>query len=276
MAAHIEMYIRGPYDKVNTRTGACPTCHEYTLAFSVLQEAMPNLLTTLDIVPFTPENPPPILKEYGNGKRFPVLFVKEGKDSKGIDMSNTVCDTTDEIEGLLDRFNCTRLHGRRDSVEEAEAEKAFDSLYVKFMAYIKNPDKDAKGILRELMKLNEHLGRQQEKGLRFAVEDHLTLADCYVLPKVHHIRIAGKAYRDFDIPLDLIHLWRYLENCYNQKIFVRSCPADKDIVEFYRAKTPIKPNMEATKVMLGPVTLTLDVPAEVAQHPPRENGENGD
>jgi chloride intracellular channel protein 2 len=41
--------------------------------------------------------------------------------------------------------------------------------------------------------------------------DHL---DCQLLPKLQHIRVAARALRGFDIPLEMKTLWRYLGNAY--------------------------------------------------------------
>ena len=51
---------------------------------------------------------------------------------------------------------------------------------------------------------------------------YLTLTirfDCEVLPKLHHLRVAGKHLRDFVIPAEFAGVWRYLNNAYNTEIF---------------------------------------------------------
>jgi hypothetical protein len=44
-------------------------------------------------------------------------------------MSGVECDTVDEIEQLLDRFDCDDMYGRRESKKEARAEQIFEDLY---------------------------------------------------------------------------------------------------------------------------------------------------
>ena len=46
-----------------------------------------------------------------------------------MDMSGVECDTVDEIEQLLDRFDCDDMYGRRESKKEARAEQVFEDLY---------------------------------------------------------------------------------------------------------------------------------------------------
>ena len=57
------------------------------------------------------------------------LQVHKGLDSNGVDMSGVECDTVDEIEQLLDRFDCDDMYGRRESKKEARAEQVFEDLY---------------------------------------------------------------------------------------------------------------------------------------------------
>ena len=45
-------------------------------------------------------------------------------------MTGLECDTMDEIEGLVDRFDCDEMQGRRESSGEAKAERAFEDLYM--------------------------------------------------------------------------------------------------------------------------------------------------
>ena len=55
--------------------------------------------------------------------------MHKGLDTNGVDMSGVECDTVDEIEQLLDRFECDDMYARRDSKKEARAEQVFEDLY---------------------------------------------------------------------------------------------------------------------------------------------------
>ena len=58
-----------------------------------------------------------------------VFQVHKGVDAQGQDMTNIECDTVDEIEALIDRFDCEDMVSSRESKQEAKAERAFEDLY---------------------------------------------------------------------------------------------------------------------------------------------------
>lgn len=64
------------------------------------------------------------------------------------------------------------------------------------MQYLKNESADASPLIRNLEKVDAHL---RETGNTFMVTDHLTRADCYVLPTLQHIRVAGKVCAPFTV-----------------------------------------------------------------------------
>lgn len=49
----------------------------------------------------------------------------------------------------------------------------------------------------------------------------------------------GKYFRDFEIPKDFNHLWRYMLNMYQLDAFTQSCPADQDIINHYKLQQVI-------------------------------------
>jgi hypothetical protein len=108
------------------KNGGCPTCHRYFLVFYVLRE---KGLIDLVVTTFLPENPPKEVLEISNGKHFPLIKVHKGVDHNGIDLSGVECDTVDEIEKLLERFECPDTASSKESKAEAIAEKSFEDLY---------------------------------------------------------------------------------------------------------------------------------------------------
>lgn len=109
------------------KTGGCPICHRYFLVFYVLRE---RGLIDLVVTTFLPESPPKEVLEFSNGKHYPLVKVHKGADSRGHDMGGVECDTVDEIEVLLDRFDCDEMRSRKESRAEAVAEQAFEDLYM--------------------------------------------------------------------------------------------------------------------------------------------------
>jgi len=57
------------------------------------------------------------------------------------------------------------------------------------MQFLKSETADPTPLIRNLEKVDAHL---RETDNTFMVTDHLTRADCYVLPTLQHIRVAGK------------------------------------------------------------------------------------
>ncbi|CAB0012210.1 unnamed protein product [Nesidiocoris tenuis] len=49
-----------------------------------------------------------------------------------------------------------------------------------------------------------------------------------------NILLACKYFLDFEIPIELNHLWRYMLNMYQLDAFTQSCPADQDIINHYK------------------------------------------
>ena len=56
------------------------------------------------------------------------MYVHKGMNSMGISLVGPY-DTTDEIEDLVKQFRAEITSSRTESVDESEAEKAFDDLY---------------------------------------------------------------------------------------------------------------------------------------------------
>ena len=82
--------------------------------------------------------------------------------------------------------------------------------------------------------------------------------DCELMPKLQHIRVAGKNFADFEIPSHLTALWRYMGQMYNLDAFTVSCPADQDILSHYKMQQGTK--MSRREELETP-TFTNDVPS---------------
>uniref|UniRef100_A0A1I8FLJ6 GST C-terminal domain-containing protein n=1 Tax=Macrostomum lignano TaxID=282301 RepID=A0A1I8FLJ6_9PLAT len=81
-------------------------------------------------------------------------------------------------------------------------------------------------------------------GCRYLLSDELTYADCQLMPKLHHVKMAGKA---------------YYSAMYDCEAFRCSCPADRDLYQLYYDKLPriggakgLSPSlMDDSRVLLG-------------------------
>jgi len=253
----IELFVKAAVDKM--KNGGCPICHRYFLVFYILRE---RGLIDLVVTTFLPECPPKEVLEFSNGKHYPLVKVHNGVDSRGQDITGMECDTVDDIEALLDRFECDDMRSRKESRGEAVAELSFEDLYMKFSQFLKTGG-DSLSLVRILEKVEGHL---QENGTRFMLGDSLTRADCYLLPTLQHIRVAGKTYKSFEIPTELHHIWRYLKAAYAMDAFLESCPADREIISHYAVKAAASPSViqvPAGKCLLMGEDRTFSIPGEI-------------
>lgn len=252
----IELFVKAAVDKL--KNGGCPICHRYFLVFYILRE---RGLIDLVVTTFLPESPPKEVLDFSNGKRYPLVKVHKGLDSRGHDLSGVECDTVDEIEALFERFDCDDMRSRKESRAEAVAEQSFEDLYMKFSHFLKQPSEDATQLVRILEKVEGHL---KENASSYMLGDQLSRADCYLLPTLQHIRVAGKAYKNFEIPTDLIYVWRYLGRAYATEAFQESCPADREIITHYQTKATSKPQIPHGASQLLGEDRTFSIPEEVA------------
>uniref|UniRef100_A0A8C7T8I1 Chloride intracellular channel protein n=1 Tax=Oncorhynchus mykiss TaxID=8022 RepID=A0A8C7T8I1_ONCMY len=133
------------------------------------------------------------------------------------------------------------------------SKESFDvgaDIFAKFSAFIKNRPANStfheKALLREFKRLDlyltspipEEINQNSIENIlvskrKFLDGNHLTLADCNLLPKLHVIKIAAKKYCDFDIPVQFTGVWRYLNNAYEREEFRQTCPANIEIEKAY-------------------------------------------
>jgi chloride intracellular channel protein 2 len=144
-----------------------------------------------------------------------------------------------------------------------EAEDVCSNVYIKFHPYLKcqtgDPHEQIKlrSLLTELKRINDYL---DETGRKFLSGNEMTFVDCDIMPKLQHIRVAGKYFKNLDIPNELNALWTYMERCYRTKAFQESCPFDQDILMHYEGKI-VQTNKPFGKTpTLQQPTMTLTIP----------------
>ena len=132
-----------------------------------------------------------------------------------------------------------------------------ENLYSKLkLMLVKKDENKNNALLVHLQKINDHLAA---RGTRFLTGDTMCCFDCELMPRLQHIRVAGKYFVDFDIPVSefgdhggvvemkcgfvtlcfflqkhLTALWRYMYHMYQLDAFTQSCPADQDIINHYK------------------------------------------
>jgi chloride intracellular channel protein 2 len=90
--------------------------------------------------------------------------------------------------------------------QDKEVAGIIENVYSKFkLMLIKKDDNSKNSLVSQLTKISLHL---DGKGVRFLTGDTMCCFDCELMPKLQHIRVAGKNFADFEIPSSLEALWR--------------------------------------------------------------------
>lgn len=144
--------------------------------------------------------------------------------------------------------------------KDVTVEKKIESLYRNFKVFLKfKVDFDRQhsngtagsgpvgtlpsAIQPSFHKLSEQLASidklLEERGSRYLLGYSMTEYDCELMPRLHHIRIAGEQLCGVEIPHNFIHLWNYMLTAYRTAAFIESCPADQDIIHHYKEQLQI-------------------------------------
>lgn len=144
-------------------------------------------------------------------------------------------------------------------VQDKEVATLIENLYSKLkLLLLKKDDVSTNNLMSHLRKINAHLQRNNQ---RFLTGDTMCCFDCELMPRLQHIRVAGKYFMDFDIPVELAALWRYMYHMYQLDAFTQSCPADQDIINHYKLQQGMK--MKKHEELETP-TFTTSIPVGVS------------
>lgn len=127
---------------------------------------------------------------------------------------------------------------------DTAADNAVADLFKKFCFFIREVNKDSKGLDGELRRVNDFL---KETGNKFLTGNQMTHLDCRILPYLQHIRIAAEILKGYSLPDEYESLWKYMEAGYSNEAFTKSCPADQEII-LYWAERKDTPNLSHTKI----------------------------
>lgn len=226
------------------RKGACLFCHEYFMDLYLLAELKTISLkvTTVDML-----KPPPDFRSNFEAAQPPIL----------IDNGMAILENE-----KIERHILKSVPGGHNLfVQDREVATKIENIYSKFKLMLTKRDEISKNnLLTNLQKIDEHLGN---KGMRFLTGDEMCCFDCELMPRLQHIRVAGKYFCDFEIPVALEHLWRYMHHMYQLDAFTQSCPADQDIINHYKIQQGAK--MKKHEELETP-TFTTSIPLEIDGH----------
>ena len=115
---------------------------------------------------------------------------------------------------------------------DKETANVIENLYSKFKLLLTKQDEvSSKSLLTQLKNIDRHL---EARDSRFLTGNTMCCFDCELMPRLQHIRVAGKYFVNFEVPDSFNYLWKYMRNMYLLDAFVQSCPADQDIINHYK------------------------------------------
>ncbi|XP_035782851.1 chloride intracellular channel exc-4-like isoform X1 [Anopheles albimanus] len=229
------------------RKGACLFCQEYFMDLYLLAELK---TISLKVTTVCMQKPPPDFRTNFEATHPPIL----------IDNGLAILEN-DKIERHIMK---SVPGGYNLFVQDKEVATLIENLYSKLkLMLVKKDESKNNALLMHLKKINDHLAT---RGTRFLTGDTMCCFDCELMPRLQHIRVAGKYFVDFDIPKHLTALWRYMYHMYQLDAFTQSCPADQDIINHYKlqqAKGDIKMLKMKKHEELETPTFTTSIPVDL-------------
>ena len=158
-------------------------------------------------------------------------------------MDNELIEDPGKIETFLGRID-PPLRSENGEVNALVYKGAGSVVYHKFCQLVKNVDPSTddklKGILKDELKALDTFLRSDSMPGRFLGGDSLCIPDCILLPKLLHIKVVAKAFKDFEIPEEFTGIHAYMDAASgkgqenpdeNVEAFTRTCPSDEVIVD---------------------------------------------
>jgi chloride intracellular channel protein 2 len=255
----LELYVKASGID-SRRIGACLFCQEFWMELYALYE-LGLVRVEVKTVNINSE----AFKKNFLGAQPPIMIEQE---------KNATYTDNREIEGRI--FHLAKEFHVPLFEKDPVVEKKIESLYRNFKLFLRSKtdhDKDNKPTSIDKMpaqiastynKLVEQLANidqlLSQRASRYLLGPAMTEYDCELMPRLHHIRIAGHHLLGFDIPNNLTYLWNYILTAYRTSAFVESCPADQDIIHHYKEQLNLFKNQRES---LQIPTKTHTIPEEV-------------
>ena len=159
-------------------------------------------------------------------------------------MDNDLIEDPGDIENLIKRMPDHPLECTNVEVNALVSKGCGSRVYHKFCQLVKNADPNTddklKANLREELKALDSFLKSDAMPGRFLGGDSLLIPDCILLPKLLHIKVVAKAFKDFDIPEEFEGIHQYMEAANgkdlenpdsNVEAFTRTSPSEEVIVD---------------------------------------------
>lgn len=257
------LYIRASLIDNETQ-GACPMSQQgFMLSYILAQEKNVDFkVWTVSQV-----NPPQDFKDKNRAKIYPFVEGISGKDINGLSIAGIMPESTEDVEKFFDSVNFDCPHLKRPTNLKDHILGKVDGILTQFNGFIKGVKSDTV-LTNILQKIDDHLAKT---GTTFLEGDNLSYTDCFLLPRLQHVVVAGKYFRDYKIDPNLKNVWRYLRDAYDTPAFSETLPTDDDLCKFHWTRLPDNLLSEFRKKGKKGVfgvdtagTKTCSIPADVA------------
>lgn len=179
-------------------------------------------------------NPPADFKDKNRAKIYPFVEGISGKDINGQSIAGVMPESADKVEDFFDSVNFDCPHLKRPKNLKDHILGKIDGISTQFNAFMKGLKSE--GVLTNILQsVEDHLATN---GSTFLEGDMLSYTDCFLLPRLQHIIVAGKYFRGYEIPKTYRNLWRYLKDAYNSPAFSETLPTDADLCKFHWTRFP--------------------------------------
>lgn len=196
--------------------GDCPFAHACLLA------ARHKSLDDIEVIAHAADAKPTWLLDRYEGK-LPALVVvgADGARDEVVTESRVIVRWLEERHPSPSLYSTYTPGGTLNAAEEAAA-----PVFGAFARYCKNVDAAADGelranLLRVLCALDAHLAVAARP---FAAGGALSTIDCFLLPQLYHLKVAGGAFKDFEIPPAFEALHAYIAAMFEMQLLYETAP----------------------------------------------------
>lgn len=218
------LFVKGPVIKGDKESKFGEDIFSHRFMFMIAKKEIPNA----KVIPVDTIYKKDILLKYGvedQSLKLPLLV--HAYSSAG---DRVLVDDPPQIEAYLEEKFKPFLRSK-----DPKAYKIQLDVFQKFIFYLKAKGDAEKAKLKQLVEELKRIDQfLLDNDRQFLSGDTITIPDCQLVPKLFYIRVAGKYFKQFEIPDGLSALKRYIEACDLDESFQDSKCSEKEIIEGFK------------------------------------------